>query len=824
MKMDQSSGSDLNFNHLTGYARYLLDHKLEEYTRLSLKISRDMSIPLLRYFADIPDERLVAMGIERNRETLKLLAQNKALDVIEQSTRNWITNQLPLIQRDQIVTEDIILVNFTRRKTFRDLLNGYTDDVKIFTNVMEEVDRFTMAQDITLFNIFVKLQQEKINDANKALQRRENELLEAQEIGQTGSFEWDLVGKDSVYTPQIFKIFEFEKTDTLESFMNDVHPEDREKLSTAMKQALEHGTLECEYRYTRNNKNKVLWTRGKTSFKEGKAVKLVGTIMDVTQRSKIIAQLQQSEDLHKQAQALTHIGNWSWDINNNTVNWSDEMYRIYGLEPQSEAITLERFLSFVHTDDKEKRLKEIQESLAQGFVKEYVFRINTSKGLKVLRGRGEVIVDKMKQPLTLVGTCQDITNEFILNKELKDREIYLDQLLTNAPDAIVVINASSEIILWNPKTESIFGWKSTEVLGKKLSEIIIPEKYRKAHAEGMKRLLSTGVSNILNSTIEIEALNKSGEQFYIALTISQSVQAEQPIFISFIRDITEDRIIQAELNAKTSQLATLNRSLEITNAELVRTNKELESFNFIASHDLQEPLRKIRIFGGRILEAAHELPEGTKNYAEKMHLAAGRMQKLIDDFLSLSRTVAEPKTFELTDLNILMEEVKNDLAESILEKSAVIEVANLPTLEVIPFQFGQLMINLISNSMKYSRDGIIPHIVISSAIASATKIPFKAPPTVDNYVKISLADNGIGFEQKYADKIFELFQRLHSKESYTGTGIGLAICKKIVENHSGFIEAVGVLNEGAVFNIYLPTREFENLKMGRGKLKIVPRP
>ncbi|MEJ0057262.1 MAG: ATP-binding protein [Bacteroidota bacterium] len=174
------------------------------------------------------------------------------------------------------------------------------------------------------------------------------------------------------------------------------------------------------------------------------------------------------------------------------------------------------------------------------------------------------------------------------------------------------------------------------------------------------------------------------------------------------------------------------------------------------------------------------------------------MQKLIDDFLSFSRTVAEPKTFELTDLNILLEEAKNDLAESIREKGVVIEISKLPSIEVIPFQFRQLMINLISNSIKYSREGIAPRIVIVAEILKRKDLHFKEA-SADTYVKISVTDNGIGFEQKYADKIFEMFQRLHSKESYSGTGIGLSICKKIVENHAGFIEAEGGVGPGVGF-------------------------
>ncbi len=808
-KVKVPKGVDLNFKYLPAYAQYLFDNRLTDYSRALLKISRKIDLPLLRYFVGMTDDQLIAMGMERNGEMLKLFSQNKATEIIENSAKNWVVNSLPMIQRDQVIAEDIILVNFSRRKALRDLLHGYTQDVVLFGQIMEEVDRFTVVLDTILFNAFIHLQQEKINAINLSLKKRETELLEAQEIGQIGSFEWDLVGKNSLYTPQVYKIFEIEYTSSLQSFMDDVHPEDRESLTTAISKCLEGGVLDCEYRYVRSNKEKTLWCRGKVLLEDSKPVKMIGTIMDVTDRSRIIERLQQSEQLHQQAQALTHIGNWSWDVDQNSVKWSDEMYRIYGMEPQSEKITLERFLEFVHPEDKAKRMQEIQESLASLVVNEYVFKIIAANGsVKVLRGRGEVRIDKNKKPIALTGTCQDITKEFHLNQDLQEREVYLDQLLKNAPDAIIVIDEKSEIILWNPKTEAVFGWSYSEAIGKNLASMIIPVKYREAHKIGMQRLLKTGEAHLLNKTVEIEAINKKGEEFYVALTISQSQQSGRPIFIAFIRDITHERKIQTELSNKTSQLASLNKSLEQKNQELHRTNQELESFNFIASHDLQEPLRKIRIFSDRLLDVQkNNFDETSRSYLEKMHHAAGRMQKLIDDFLSFSKTISTPRNFEPTNLSALLDEIKIELAIPLEEKKAIIEATQLPVGEVIPFQFRQLMVNLISNSLKYSRQGVTPRIRITSSVVPGIQMKDQGASPDETYLAISFADNGIGFEQKYARKIFELFQRLHSMEKYSGTGIGLAICKKIVENHQGFITAHGVANVGATFTVYLPINQ-----------------
>ena len=251
-------------------------------------------------------------------------------------------------------------------------------------------------------------------------------------------------------------------------------------------------------------------------------------------------------------------------------------------------------------------------------------------------------------------------------------------------------------------------------------------------------------------------------------------------------------------------------SLEHQYLELEASNKELMAFNYVASHDLQEPLRKIQTFVSRLSEKESEnLSDNGKEFMTRINSSVDRMRILIDDLLQYSRTTKTEKIFEDTSLNDLLENAKIDLAQIIEEKKAKIQNQTLPDLKVIPFQIQQLFINLINNSLKYSKADSAPEIKISCKKVIAADEELISKNTKDKYYKITFKDNGIGFEQEYAEKIFVLFNRLHNKNEYQGTGIGLAICKKIVENHRGFIFAAGKPNFGATFTIYLPenTRE-----------------
>lgn len=296
--------------------------------------------------------------------------------------------------------------------------------------------------------------------------------------------------------------------------------------------------------------------------------------------------------------------------------------------------------------------------------------------------------------------------------------------------------------------------------------------------------------NIAPFTYRVIRKDKKVRYFRTTARIVTNKSSEE-ILIGTTSDVTEE------------VLASL--SLEQQNIELEASNKELIAFNYVASHDLQEPLRKIQTFVSRMADKEYEnLSESGKEFMNRINNSVERMRILIDDLLQYSRTTKTEKVFETTDLNDLLENAKSDLLQSIEEKNAVIKSDKLPVMTVISFQIQQLFVNLISNSLKYSKADSIPKIKISCKKVIAAEEELIPKNTKDKFYKITFTDNGIGFEQEYAEKIFVLFNRLHNKNEYVGTGIGLAICKKIVENHKGFIFAEGKPNVGATFTIYLP--------------------
>jgi len=249
----------------------------------------------------------------------------------------------------------------------------------------------------------------------------------------------------------------------------------------------------------------------------------------------------------------------------------------------------------------------------------------------------------------------------------------------------------------------------------------------------------------------------------------------------------------------------LKFNLELKNEELIQSNKELESFNYISSHDLQEPLRQIQNFTSRIITNEQQnLSEKGKNYLEKMNNAANRMQTLIADLINYSRTKTAERKFEVAHLKTIVEDVKTEFKEIIDEKNATIEIGEMCDANIIPFQFRQLMHNIIGNALKFSNPEIPPHIKISSSNIKISDANDAKLTLGKQYCQISITDNGIGFDSQYKHRIFEVFQRLHEKQKINGTGIGLAIVKKIVENHNGIITATSQLNEGATFDIYIP--------------------
>ncbi len=672
-----TNNNKLHFKLLPDYATYLLNNKLREFVKIQLGLMIKMDVPILKYY-DLrgTEEQLVEQFLSSYTTFLTSVINNTLNITLNETLKKWVNNQLPNISKDQLVIEDITFVTYIRKQAFFNFLPSYTSDVKLALDLVKEIEDYSLELVARSLKTLMEIQQEKFNEVNETLKKHEKGLLEVQEIASFGSFEWDLTGNEkSTYTPQVFKIFEMESTNGLEDFLNYVHPGDREKLQASIDKALKgEDDYECEYRFRRNGKEKILWTKGVVNFIEKKPASMVGTIMDITDRHYILQRLERNEELYKQAQKLTHIGNWIWDIETGIIKYSDELLRIYGLKPNEE-MTFDKAIKLVHPNDLEKMHEALNYSLTTHKPHEIEFRVIRPDGdERIIRRHAEVLLDEKGKPYKLAGTGQDITKEVLLNNEIKERE---------------------------------------------------------------------------------------------------------------------------------KQLAELNLSLEQKNIALERSNKELTSFSYVASHDLQEPLRKIKTFSNLILEKEKNLSEEGKDCFGRIIISAGRMQTLIEDLLSFSRTQLFENTLKPVDLNNVLNEIRILHSETIKEGRLVFNISNLPVINAIAFQIQQLFENIISNSIKYSKPGQNTEIIITCQLVNGEQLSF-SNDKIKKYYKISISDNGIGFDQKYADKIFEIFQRLHGKNEYSGTGIGLSICKKIVENHKGFIIAQSKLNIGSTFDIFLP--------------------
>lgn len=388
-----------------------------------------------------------------------------------------------------------------------------------------------------------------------------------------------------------------------------------------------------------------------------------------------------------------------------------------------------------------------------------------------------------------------IVERAIAEEKLAISERQLSELANAVPQLVWIANAEGEVHYYNDRIAEFAGAK--RVGNKWRWEGLIHPDDIQSTTEAWKNAVASKSNYDQEHRIK---LKDGSYKWFLSRAYPQKNEQGQIVQWHGTATLIDE---QKEF-AKTLEKKVEERTLELKekNIELEKMNKELESFTYISSHDLQEPLRKIRVFAGRIMEKeSDKLSDEAKEYFMKMNNAAVRMQTLIQDLLAFSRLSTTERRFELTDLKKLFEEVKSEFSDSLEEKNAIVDAGSLCELNVIPFQFRQLFHNLLSNSLKFAKSDT----PLSVSIRSETVMQRIPNASEERPVcHIIYADNGIGFEPEFSEKVFEVFQKLHGQDEYKGTGIGLSIVKKIVEIHNGQITATSELGKGVSFSIYLP--------------------
>ncbi|HEX8561547.1 MAG TPA: PAS domain S-box protein [Flavobacterium sp.] len=525
---------------------------------------------------------------------------------------------------------------------------------------------------------------------------------------------------------------------------------------------------------------------------------------DITEQVQARKDIEESESRNKIAIEAAEIGTFEVDLIAEEFIYSERLAEIFGLK-QSGRFKQSDFTKLIHPDDLVLRKEAISMAYKTGVLFYEARFIQPDNNIVWVRLNGKLSYDDEGRPVKIFGTARDVSDykiqSYILekkvedrtrtlkkkNEELKQSEERYQRMTEEVQDyAILLLDTSGTILNWNKGAENIKGYKEEEIVGKNIRIFYLPEDQK----TNLPQKLINKAATEGRATHEGYRIRKDGTVFWgsMALTALHDKNNNVIGFSKVTRDLTERKLAEDKIKKY--------------NSELEFQNKELEQFAFVASHDLQEPLRKIQMFSDMLERNLHDAA-AVKKYFSKINSSAERMSELIRAVLNYSRLSRLDEHFQVVNLNVIMQNVLTDFELLIEEKHAVIKSHELPLVKAIPLQINQLFSNLIGNALKFSL--MEPEIVVTSRVLTLAEIPHRTNLSPDRqYLELVVSDNGIGFEQKYATQIFTIFQRLNDKSSFAGTGIGLALCKKIVENHHGFITAQSAVGEGARFEIYIP--------------------
>jgi signal transduction histidine kinase len=526
--------------------------------------------------------------------------------------------------------------------------------------------------------------------------------------------------------------------------------------------------------------------------------------------------------------SVVQIGTWELNLITGALAWSDVSRALFGLYATSTVpITQDLFMSGVHPDDRDQVTQAIAASLQPDntapFQIEYrVIGLDDQK-LRWIRANGYTLRNERGEVERVIGTVVDVTPTYQYNEELERRvnertqalqealrakeqqetlvqqsNRLLNQVLENMPINTLALDAvrnetgnivDFKVQFLNSLSAASLGASKEQIIGQLLSDVSPTYK--------TSRLFKQYVQTVETGQLTRNEVRFDGPPDVRWYDVS-SVKQDDGLLVMYL-NITDRKQADQYIQQQTDEL-------QRSNFELRQSNENLQQFAQVASHDLQEPLRRIQAFSD-ILQNQFEdnLSDGERDMIRRIQKSAGRMQLLIKDLLVYSRLATHRDPFEPINLNDVLVDIRNDLEMVISEKQARIQTGPLPTVMGNNSRLRQLFQNLVANALKFQQTGQQPFIDIQARPAHPQELPERLAENEDvHFWLITVADNGLGFDEKYKDRIFTPFQRLHDGTSYSGTGIGLAICYRVAESHGGAIDVSSQQDQGSTFKVFLP--------------------
>ena len=645
--------------------------------------------------------------------------------------------------------------------------------------------------------ILEDITQRKIQE--NLIQEKQHDLEEAQRIANLGNWINDVSTGVTTWSEQVYQIFGYSPDtghDPVEIFDLHIHPDDKAEYQSKLSSLFQEPDATCfediQFRIlTRDNEEKNLVTSGEFVFDQvGNKIGAKGTLLDISRVITAEKAVQDSKTRFETIFENSPLGISLVSPSAQIIQVNSAFCEMLGYT-EDELLDL-NMIELTYPEDIEETARQMRSAMAgEGDRFELKLRIKTKTGAPIwISYTGTHMRDEKGNISFGIGIIENITHQREAQDALQESIDKFRGFMEQSLDGILISDQDGRVIEWSRGMETNTGIPAKDALGRYVwdvqDQIITDDRRETVSVEDLK-------AQYINN---VESYNTGIDPEIVETTISRHTNGEErSLQIASFPIQTPNGTLIGSIHRDITDQKTARSALEVLTEELDRSNKELEQFAYIASHDLQEPLRKIKAFGERLTEKYTDgLDERSRDFIMRMQDAADRGQKMVEALLQYSRVTTMGQPFVTTDLSRIMNEVIGDLEIQISEQKGKIDVDSLPTIEADPTQMRQLFQNLISNALKFHPADKPPVVEIKHQNSDPDK------------VSISVADQGIGFDETYSEQIFQPFQRLHGRSEYEGSGIGLSVCKKIVERHNGSIRVESQPGVGTTFFISLPVK------------------